>query len=432
MINVALSREVYGMNAWCVDQVTLPSLLSLLDSLRNGGQIENPEEKYNSVYFYGFDNKETRIIKRPYGSSWYPGELENQDDFNGIGIVKLNGVITVNGGASSYGVNYISDLMQLMAKDKRVKSFMVLGNSGGGSSAAVEILSDTIKEIDKVKPVYGLVEKGGVMASACFGIMSACRNIWAESEMSIVGSAGTMVQFEGRKANNGDVDDRKIKTIRLYAPESVRKNEGFEQAIQNDDYSFLIDNLLKPLNQRFLSMIESNRPQVKGTSFRDGHTVFAKDGIGVFIDGIKSFAEVIQIATEEMELKDGEKTKNKSNTNINTLNMTKAEIQSAHPTAYAEIVAEGIASEQDRVGAWMAHVETDPKAVAEGIASGKALTQTQREQFFVKQNTKKTIQQIKDGNAEDLGGDAGSGTPEEIAKAQAKKELDEAFDFDLN
>lgn len=430
MINLALSREIYGMNPWCVDQVSLPGLLSIIDNAKNGVALEIPKTKYNSVSFLDISSNETRLVK----SKW---DLRNGEQFNGIGIIALDGVITVSGGASSYGMDYLSEQMQLMAKDDRVKSFIVLGNSGGGSSMAVEMMTETIQEVNKTKPVYGLVKKGGMMASACFGIMSACRKLWAESEMSIVGSAGTMMQFEGRKANNGEEDQWKYKQIRVYAPESTHKNKGFEDAIQNDDYTFLIDNMLKPMNQRFLALIESNRPQLKGTSFRNGHTVFAKDAIGTFIDGIKSFSEVIEIASKavpssinDLGVTTVNKVENESSININNETMTKAEIKAAHPSVYQEIVAEGVSQEKDRAGAWMAHNETDPKAVAEGIKSGKEITATEREAFFVKQNTKNTLSKIEGESAEDLDSPE-SQTPEEIAKAANKKEVDEAFNFEL-
>lgn len=427
MINLALSREIYGMNAWCVDEVSLPSLLSVLENIRVGVSLEVPENKYNSISVLDVESNETRLVK----SRW---DLKNGEHFSGIGIISLDGVITVSGGASSYGVDYLSEQMQLMAKDSRVKAFIVLGNSGGGSSMAVEIMADTINEIDKSKPVFGLVKKGGMMASACFGIMSSCRELWAESEMSIVGSAGTMMQFEGRKANSGDEDIMKRKHVRVYAPESVKKNEGFEKAIQNDDYTFIIDNMLKPMNDRFLSLIESNRPQLKGTSFRDGHTVFAKDAVGSFIDGIKSFSEVIDIVSEaianqeqDLSVTVGNQKSSESSTNINNKKMTKQEFKAAHPDVYNEIVSEGVSHEKDRVGAWMQHVETDASAVKAGIESGNEITQTAREAFFVKANTKNVVKTIQSESAEDLANIESQGPKEAL-----NKEVEEAFKFDLN
>ena len=432
-MNIALSKEIYGLNTWCMDEVSFPAYMSVLNNIKNGVKLEIPETKYNSISFLDVSSEETRLIK----DKW---DLKNGDTFSGIGIISLNGVITVNGGMSTHGMTYLSETMQIMAKDERVKSFIILGDSGGGSSMAVEIMSETIKEIDKIKPVYGLVKKGGMMASACFGIMSACRGLWAESEMSIVGSAGTMMQFEGRKANDGAEDMHKYKQIRIYAPESTHKNEGFEKAIQSDDYSILIDNMLKPMNQRFLALIEANRPKLKGTSFRNGHTKFAKDSIGTFIDGIKSFSEVIDIASKgvsqkEEDLNDIKTENNNSNTNINNKNkMKKADFKAANPTAYNEILAEGKAmgqsTEKDRVGAWMAHNETDPVAVKAGIASGKEITATEREEIYATKNAAKKVEEIKSDSAEEVITPESSGA-EKIKKTEAQAKVDKAFDFDL-
>lgn len=427
-VNVALAREIYGMNVWCVDQATLPALLSILQNFRNGVALELPEQKYNSVSFLDLKSNEIRLVK----SKW---DLRNGEQFYGVGIIALDGVITVSGGASSYGVDYLSEQMQLMAKDDRVKSFIVLGNSGGGSSMAVEIMTETIEEIDKTKPVYGLVKKGGMSASACYGIMTACRKLYAESEMSLVGSAGTMMQFEGREANNGDEDMFKTKHIRIYAPESTHKNKGFEEAIQNDNFDYLIDNMLKPFNQRFLSLIERYRPTLKSTDFRNGRTVFAKDAVGTYIDGIKSFSNVLEMAAKHGDpLWQDEETKNgfnNENSNINqNVKMTKTELQNAHPDVYNSIVQEGVSQERDRVGAWMAHVGTDSTKVVEGISSGNTITQTEREAFFVKQNAQNAAKNLVSESSGEVtpkqSADALVKTPEQIAQ---DKEMQNAFGF---
>jgi ATP-dependent protease ClpP protease subunit len=77
------------------------------------------------------------------------------------------------------------------------------------------------------------------------------------------------------------------------------------------------------------------------------------------------------------------KTEN-SNSNI----MTLAELKEKHPAIYAEAVElgrkAGVDAENDRVGAALAFNHIDPKAVAEIIKSGKAMTQTQMAEMVVK------------------------------------------------
>ena len=64
--------------------------------------------------------------------------------------------------------------------------------------------------------------------------------------------------------------------------------------------------------------------------------------------------------------------------------MTLAEFKTQHPAIYAEAVAVGVAEERDRVGAWLVHNETDPKAVAEGINSGDPISMTAAQELMVK------------------------------------------------
>ena len=109
--------------------------------------------------------------------------------------------------------------------------------------------------------------------------------------------------------------------------------------------------------------------------------------------------------------------------------MTKQELLQSHPDVYNSILNEGVMSERDRNGAWMAHVDTDSKAVAEGISSGLGLSQTQREAFFVKQNSKLKANTLKSDSAPDLIVEASEGIiNQETKDAQETKA---AFGFEL-
>ena len=357
MINFSLAKEIYGLTPWMMDVHSIPVMTGILQDIKNGVRFDSEAVKLNSTYVYDFKNN-IKIVEREY-------QLNTREDFEGIALINLNGPITKSGGASTVGMEELSATMKRMSLDNRIKAFLIMTDSGGGSSSAVEMMIDTINEVKKTKEVYSLITKGGVAASAAYGIISATSKIYSESEMNVVGSIGTMIQFEGKEANSKDKDG--VKSIRLYATKSTKKNEGFEQALNEDNYKIIINEMLDPINENFINMISSNRPQIKSTVFDDGKTYFAKDVIGTFVDGIKSFSEVIDIISDLKTFQP--KPEFKTSTNINNKKMTKAEFKTAHPDAYNEIVAEGIAQEQDRAGAWMAHVHTDAKAVAEGITT---------------------------------------------------------------
>lgn len=443
MINFALAREIYGMTPWFVDQQTLPALMGVFNSFQNGVSLEIPDVKYNTPSILSVDN-ETRVISRPFGDAWSRGQLENTDDFTGVGLINIDGAITVGGGASSHGMRDISSMMFEMAKDERIKSFIVHSDSGGGSSGAVEIMTDTINQIKQSKPVYGLIKKGGVAASAMYGILSATNAIYAESPMSIVGSVGTMIQFEGKKANSEDRDG--FKFIRLYATKSKSKNKGFEDALNKDDYTVIMDEMLNPINERFISMVLANRPSLAGSDFDDGHTVFAKDAIGTFIDGIMSFDELVNVAVSGDPLinangsfSSAAQTNNKqkaqvpnNNSNLKNQKMDLNQLKSEHPSVYNEVFAlgsvSGVKNEKDRVGSWMAHSKTDIDAVKNGIESGEPISATKREEFLVKNASLSHLENLKSDSAKAL---KTTSTKTEIEPTEDEKELT-AFEAKLD
>ncbi len=416
-MNFQLAREIYGMTPWLMDAQSIPAMTSILKDLRAGMTFEQKETKLNTPFIYDIKSN-TKIVKSPY-------ELSNNDDFAGVAVLPLNGPITKSGGESSLGMMQLSSRMKMYSKDDRIKGFVVLADSGGGSSSAVKIMVDTINEVKQQKPVVGLVEKSGMAASACYGILTACQQIFAEDLMSVVGSVGTMIQFEGYEANSQSPDG--MKHIRLYATKSTRKNEAFEQALNEDKYKLITNDLLDPVNEDFIKTVLENRPALGSVKFDDGHTVFAKDAVGTFIDGIKSFAEVVE--TVAAYKKDKRKKKSSKLLNINT--MTKADFKSANPDVYQEIVAEGIASERDRVGAWLAHFATDPKAVAEGINSGEAISAKAREELLVKQHTLATANSMKVESADDLRTGESKGL-KEVPQDSVQEKIDASFDFSDN
>lgn len=383
-MNFTLAREIYGATPFLIDAQTLPSMMSILEDFRNGVKYESNEKELKNSSFKIAALSETRLIQRPY-------QLDNKDDFEGVGIVNINGPILVNGGASTLGMKQVSQMMYDMAKDKRIKSFIMLFDSGGGSSSAVEIMNDCISDIrNQGKDVQALVVKGGTLGSAAYGIASACNKIYYESDMSIVGSLGTMMQMSGRPANS---ENDGVKYIRLYATKSTMKNKQIEEALNNDNYELIISELLDPINENFLQLLKTNRPQLSD-DYLNGSIKFAKDSIGTFTDGKMSFNELVNTVMLPKQIN--------MNINQNRVNMTRAELQQSHPDLYNEIYNEGVTTERERVQSWLAHVETDQATVIEGIESGSDITPSKREKLLVKQNKLNQLKNSEAENADDF------------------------------
>lgn len=413
-MNFPLAKEIYG-SPWSVDAVSMMHLSSILKNFQNGIVLDVPEVKMNSISLFKSD---TRVISDKF-------DLNNSDSFEGIGIINLNGAITKSGGMSSYGTKQLSSMMLQMAQDSRVKGFIVKTDSGGGATGAVQLMIDAISKVKETKPVYALVEKGGMAGSAAYGIISAATGIYSEDGMNIVGSVGTMIQFSGKP--HGNVDSDGEKTVVLYATKSTAKNKAFEEAINNDNYDLIINELLDPINENFISTVLSNRPQLKGTNYDNGHTVFSKDAIGTFIDGIASFDEVVSMILSGTK-KGVNKNQNKLNSKSNKMN--KEEIKQSYPDAYSEILKEGISQEQERVNGWNAFKEIDSKSVEEGIASGLPIKQSEINQFIVKATMAGKVEDLKSDN---VAGFSTKQTPTEgnSGLSADEKELESAFNFKI-
>jgi ClpP class serine protease len=275
-------------------------------------------------------------------------------------------------------------------------------------------MADTINEIKKTKPVYALVKKGGMAGSAAYGIISRANKIYSESEMNIVGSLGTMIEFSGYAAGAKLPDGEKI--VRVYATKSVNKNKAIEEALNNDNYELLINEMLDPINEVFLGGIIADRPQLAGTIWDDGAHHFAKNVVGTFVDGIASFDEVVSMLEKESKFV----VNNVNNVKLNSNSkMTREELRSQHPELFNSIVSEGVTQERERVNSWMAYQTVDAEMVTEGIASGEAITPSQREKLIVKMNSNTMLENLKKDNPKNVT------TEETPVSKEASKEKEE-------
>lgn len=377
--NYSLAREIYSQ-AWLVDNMSYSALTSLLKSIKNGTNIAS-DEKFNSVSTLS----DFKLIKSLE-------QLNSSESFEGIGLININGVIISDSTSSTKGMREISAEAIQMARDNRIKSFILYANSGGGASGAVEIMTDAISYIqnDLGKKVIAYVPQAGCAYSAMYGIISACSKIISGHEMNGFGSVGTMIEFEGRAHESLDADNNKM--VRLYATKSVMKNKSFEDAINSDNYEMIVSEMLDPINERFINLVHTNRPQLKETSFDDGRIVFAKDAVGTYIDEIKSFSEVVS----ELQQKT-------TSTLINNNNkMTVSELQQNHPDTYNAIFNAGVKSEADRVGAWMAHSKTDLEIVSNGIKSNEPISSAIREELLVKANEQRHLENLQEDSPKNV------------------------------
>jgi len=406
IMNYRLSAELYGNNLWMIDPLTFNSMWGVLQDMRNGVKYEHEGEKLNNYGVYNTSTASLVFDEYELNSFSTDSELVN--------IINLNGVITKNGGPSTNGTKQLANQIRKMDADARVKGHLIVASSGGGSGNAIKVLTDAINSAKK--PVGTWIEHGEISCSACYGIISASNFIMAESKSVTVGSLGTMIEMSGRPKESKDANGQLH--VRYYASKSTNKNGWFEEAM-NGNSKPVIEELLNPANEEFLSNIKKNRPSIDENTQMDGSEFKAGDVLGTMVDSIGSFEDAINmILTTPLE------------EGINTNGMTEIEFKNSNPEAYTAIENKGVSKEKDRVGTWMAHYQTDPEAVALGVESGEALSNAQRERFLVKQNGIDKVANMVDGSAVDVV-PAESKTLDQLKNESLKKEEADAFDFEV-
>ena len=122
-------------------------------------------------------------------------------------------------------------------------------------------------------------------------------------------------------------------------------------------------------------------------------------------------------------IKPPKKDKLNNNSQINQ-KMTLEEFKAEHPVMSAKLIAEGetkaIATEKDRVGAWMKFNHVDAKAVAEGIDSGEPISQTAMADFSMKIMSANAKKELKAESTETIVTPKAEGEMTDLEKLEAK------------
>ncbi len=417
----ALARELYGGQPWMIHGLMYSAYSRVLEDERSKSSEHG--EKLNFIQFAQISAGNTPIFKRGYDK--YGDPLTPQE--NSIAVTNINGPITKAGGASSRGMKEISvDLLKLDS-DENIIGHIIQIDSGGGSSAGMEVMAHTIQNLKK--PVVGLVERAGMAASAAYGILSHTDWAMAEDANSEVGSIGTMISFAGFVP--GEKDFMGARHITAYATASTKKNKAFEEAIATGSTALLISEMLDPFNERFLATTKKMRPNILESQL-DGSMYDAGEVVGTMVDAIGSFDDAVN---KILELSKAKTTFNKNLKNNQTKAMTAQEILAQHPTAHAEIFGAGVAAgiktgteaEQERVKSWQVYAAVDPEAVNKGIESGKAISQSESHAFLLKATSKNTLEALNKNSAAAVAlpeAAAPEATPEAVAH---QKEVSDLF-----
>ncbi len=244
----------------------------------------------------GEDFSKARESNRPFVLSFDGGVQSASQPLNAanlskgsVAIIPIRGIIMkddVECGPRG-SVSITKDIKSADA-NPNIKSILLVVSSPGGTTSYTDILSDAVTNCSK--PVVAYVE--GMAASAAYWIISGADKIICSSDLDIVGSIGTMLEYMDMKPY---FEKAGVVIHEVYATLSTEKNQHLAD-LRAGNYDQLRHDLLDRINAKFHASVTANRPSLAASTL-SGKTYFASDAIALgLVDEIGSYEYALQQA----------------------------------------------------------------------------------------------------------------------------------------
>ncbi len=224
-------------------------------------------------------------------SRWYLDEMKSAF----VNIMPVQGPITRDGGACSYGSAELRDWVMEAAGNDFCKAHIFVIDSPGGSAWAINDFKQAIEYAhDRDQKVYAFVD--GLCASAAMYLASQCDEVYYMHPKDRFGCIGVMAAFYTEK--NGSYNQFTNETYHeLYDPESYDKNKMFRDIADNtkNDKELIED--LKKCGVEFRNDIKKAFPAATDEHIH-GKVFNAEDVKGILCDGQMTLGEVVAHAFE--------------------------------------------------------------------------------------------------------------------------------------
>lgn len=216
-----------------------------------------------------------------------------------VNVIPVDGPITRNGGACSYGSKEIRDWMMKGADNPFCQGHVMVVNTPGGSAWAKNDFQQAIDYAhSKGQRVIAFVD--GLCASAGMYLAALCDEVYVMNSKCQLGCVGVMASFFTQK--NGERNQFTGETYReYYDPESVDKNKQIRDIAEEEDATMLIEELAE-LGREFRSDMKRSFPNADVDEHLRGKIFDAEDVMGILCDGQMMLGEVI---TRVFALADG-------------------------------------------------------------------------------------------------------------------------------
>jgi len=287
--------EILSNKEWMIQQEFLHSILPTLQyNITNHASLGIDREKKSPMAIgqQGQDFiREYQVTQdgKTHGRYGWRGDSLSELNEPFVNVMPIDGPITRNGGACSYGSMEIRDWMMEAANNPACQGHVLNINTPGGSAWAKNDFQQGIDYAHaRGQRVIAFID--GLCASAGMYLASLCDEVYVMNPKDQLGCVGVMAAFFTMK--NGDKDLSTGETYReYYATKSINKNKEMRDIAENDDAKLLIEELDK-LEAEFRADMKVAFPNAKDDHL-DGKVFDAADVMGILCDGQMMLGDVI-------------------------------------------------------------------------------------------------------------------------------------------
>ena len=411
--------EILSNKEWMIQPEFLHSILPTLQyNITNHASLGIEREKRSPMAIgqQGLDFiREYQVTEDgntlPAYDAWGEGDVLGKMKEPFVNVMPIDGPITRNGGACSYGSRDIRDWMMKAADNKFCRGHILYINTPGGSAWAKNDFQQAIDYAHaRGQRVIAFID--GLCASAGMWIASLCDEVYVMNPKDQLGCVGVLAAFCTMK--NGEKYQCGETYHEYYATKSINKNKEVRDIAENDDATELIAELDK-LEAEFRADMKAAFPKATDEHL-DGKVFDAKDVMGILCDGEMMLGEVIsrvfnladgseqpiertagrKIGEPMQQAKTAKKTDNvltQANNIMTEKYQTIAEMAGAVEGKFEKVDAEGVYMNTSLLDTLQSNIEAKNKEVADAKALVEQLTAE-------KDNLNAQIETIKTENAQ--------------------------------
>ena len=286
--------EILSNKEWMIQQEFLHSILPTLQyNIANHASLGIEREKKSPMAIgqQGQDFiREYQVTQDGKTHSRYGWRGDSLSELNEpfVNVMPIDGPITRNGGACSYGSMEIRDWMMEAANNPACQGHVLTVNTPGGSAWAKNDFQQGIDYAHaRGQRVIAFID--GLCASAGMYLASLCDEVYVMNPKDQLGCVGVMAAFCTMK--NGEKYQWGETYHEYYATKSINKNKEMRDIAENDDAKLLIEEL-DNLEAEFRADMKAAFPNAKDEHL-DGKVFDAKDVMGILCDGEMMLGDVI-------------------------------------------------------------------------------------------------------------------------------------------